>query len=171
MKLSKVIALSALCTAMSATLLCIGAYFLSLSYSCIFLASVVVLLPLAKETYKGAILTVIASALLSFLIASFSFETDLPYLLFFGFHPIVSKYLEEKKLNRFLAYLIKNLWFVGSMLCCYFLTSMFIVENETLKKYMIYIIIIGGSIFFVIYDVLFKFFQKQMNVISKRLKI
>ncbi len=171
MKLSKVIALSSLCTAISATLLCIGAYFLTFSYSCIFLASVVILLPLAKNTYKGAILTVIASTLLSFLIASFSFETALPYLLFFGFHPIVNKYFEEKKLNRFLAYLIKDLWFVGAMLCCYFLTSMFMVENETLKKYMIYIIIFGGSLFFIVYDVMFRFFQRQMNVIAKRLKI
>lgn len=171
MKISKVIALSSLCTAISATLLCIGAYFLTFSYSCIFLASVVILLPLAKNTYKGAVLTVVASALLSFLIASFSFETALPYLLFFGFHPIVSKFFEEKKLNKVLAFLIKDVWFVGAMLCCYFLTSMFLVENETLKKYMIYIVTIGGSIFFIAYDIMFKFFQKQMNVIAKRLKI
>lgn len=171
MKLSKVIALSSLCTAFAAVLLTVGAYFPTLSYSCIFLASVVILLPLAKNTYKGAVLTVIASTLLSFLIASFSFETALPFVLFFGFHPIVSKVFKEKNLNKFLAYLIKDVWFVAAMLACYLLTDMFITDNEIFQKYMIYIIIFGGSILFIVYDYMMSYFQRAMDVISKRLKI
>ncbi len=171
MKLSKVIALSSLCTAFSATLLVVGAFFPTFSYSCIFLASVIILLPLAKGTYKGAALTVIASALLSFVIASFSFETSLPYVLFFGFHPIVNSFFKQKKLNRFLAYLIKDIWFVASMLICYFVTDLFITDNEFLKKYMIYIIIFGGSLLFIAYDYMFFYFQRAVDVLSKRLKI
>lgn len=171
MKLSKVIALSSLCTAFAAVLLTVGAYFSTLSYSCIFLASVVILLPLAKNTYKGAVLTVIASTLLSFLIASFSFETALPFLLFFGFHPIVNKVFKEKNLNKFLAYVIKDVWFVAAMLLCYRLTDMFITDNEIFQKYMIYIIIFGGSVLFIVYDYMMSYFQKAMDVISKRLKI
>lgn len=171
MKLSKVIALSSLCTAFAAVLLTVGAYFPTLSYSCIFLASVVILLPLAKNTYKGAVLTVIASTLLSFLIASFSFETALPFLLFFGFHPIVNKVFKEKNLNKFLVYVIKDAWFVAAMLLCYWLTDMFITDNEIFQKYMIYIIIFGGSILFIVYDYMMSYFQKAMDVISKRLKI
>ncbi len=171
MKLSKVVALSSLCTAIASVLLVVGAYFPTLSYSCIFLASVVVLLPLSKDTYKGAVFTVIASALLSFLLAGISFETALPYLIFFGFHPIVNKVLKEKKVNRFLAYLIKGVWFVGAMLICYLLTDMFVTDNEVFKKYMIYIIIIGGSVLFIVYDYMMFYFQRAMDVISKRLKI
>lgn len=171
MKLSKVIALSALCTAGASVLLAAGAYFPTLSYSCIFLASVIILLPLAKNTYKGAILTVIASTILSLLIASFSFETALPFVLFFGFHPIVNKFFKEKKLNKFLAYVIKDVWFVGAMLICYLVTDMFITDNETLKRYMVYIIIFGGSVLFIVYDYMMFYFQRAMDVISKRLKI
>ncbi len=171
MKLSKVIALSSLCTAFVSVLLTVGAYFPSLSYSCIFLASVVILLPLSKNTYKGAVLTVIASTLLSFLVASFSFETALPFVLFFGFHPIVNKVFKEKKLNKFLAYFIKDVWFVGAMLLCYLLTDMFITDNEVFEKYMVYIIIFGGSFLFIVYDYMMSYFQKAMDVISKRLKI
>ncbi len=171
MKLSKVIALSSLCTAFCAVLLIVGAFFPTLSYSCMFLASVVILLPLSKGTYKGAILTVIASALLSFVIASFSFETSLPYILFFGFHPIVNKFFKEKKVNRFLGYFIKDVWFVGAMLICYFVTDMFITDNEFFKKYMIYIIIFGGSLIFIAYDYMFFYFQRAVDIISKRLKI
>lgn len=171
MKLSKVIALSSLCTAMASVLLSVGAYFPTLSYSCIFLASVVILLPLAKDTYKGAILTVIASAILSLLIASFSFETALPFILFFGFHPIVNKFFKQKRINKLLAFLIKDVWFVGTMLICYLLTDMFLTDNETLKKYMIYIIIFGGSLIFIVYDYMMFYFQRAMLVIAKRLKI
>lgn len=171
MKLSKIVALSAMCTTMSATLLVLGAYFPTLSYSMIFLASVVILLPLAKNTYKGALLTVIASALLSFFIAAFSFETSLPYILFFGFHPIVSKFFKEKGLNKFLAFVIKDLWFVGAMLVCYFVTDLFVTDDEFFQKYMIYFVTFGGAVLFIVYDRMFDYFQRAVDVLSKRLKI
>lgn len=129
------------------------------------------MLPLAKDTYKGAVFTVIASSLLSFLLAGISFETALPYILFFGFHPIVNKVFQEKSVNKFLAYFIKDVWFVGAMLICYLVTDMFITDNEIFEKYMIYIIIFGGSILFIVYDYMIAYFQRAINVISKRLKI
>ncbi len=170
MKLSKVVALSSLLTAICSVLLVLGALVPTLSYSCIFLASIVILVPLSKDTYKGAILTVIASGLLSFLIASFSFETALPFLLFFGFHPIVSKFFKSKNLNKFLAILIKDVWFVGAMLVCYFLTDLFITDNEIYQKYMIYIVTIGGAVLFIAYDFLFDYFQRAVTLIMARLK-
>lgn len=171
MKLSKVIAISALVTAICSVLLVAGAYFPTLSYSAIFLASVFIMLPLSKNTYKGAILSVIASSLLAFLLATFSFETSLPFILFFGFHPIINKWFKDKNFNKFLGYLIKDLWFVVAILICYFVTDMFITENEFFKKYMIYILIFGGSIFFIVYDYMLNYFQRAIDVLVKRLKI
>lgn len=171
MKLSKVIALSALTTSLCTILLVLGSLVLTLSYSAIFLASVIILLPLAKNTYKGAVLSVIASGLLSFCIASFSFETSLPFVLFFGFHPIVSKFFRDKKFNKVLAFIIKDVWFLLAMLACYYLTEMFITDNEVLQKYMLYIILIGGNLFFAVYDYMLYYFQRAVDKISVRLKI
>lgn len=171
MKLSKVVALSAMCTAICSVTLVIGAYFPMLSYSCIFLASVVITLPLAKDTFKGAILTVIASTILSFLLAAMSFETALPFLLFFGFHPILNKFFKKKNFNKILAFIIKDVWFVLTLLICYFITDLFITDNEFFKKYMIYILVFGGAAVFFVYDYMFLYFQRAMDKICTRLKI
>ena len=171
MKLSKMVALSSLVSAFCAVLLYLGALFPTLSLSCIFLASVTIMLPLTKKGYKGAILAVIASSLLSFLLAAFSFETSLPFFLFFGFHPIINSLQKEKKLNNIVMFLIKDVWCVGALFACYYLTEMFMTENEFFHKYMPYILSIGGTLFFIVYDYMMFYFQNAVNRVAQRIKL
>ncbi|MBQ3495754.1 MAG: hypothetical protein IJA76_03635 [Clostridia bacterium] len=171
MKLSKMIALSSLVSAFCAVLLYLGALFPTLSLSCIFLASLTIMLPLAKKSYKGAILAVVASSILSFLLAAFSFETSLPFILFFGFHPIINRFQKDKKLNKFLLFAIKDIWCVGALFACYFLTEMFVTENEFFHKYMPYILSIGGTLFFIVYDYMMFYFQRAIDRVAERLKL
>lgn len=172
MKRSKAIALSAVTAAFIVIFLCVGALFPSLSLSSIFLSALAVMLPLSKGTKKGALLAVIAGGLLTFLVfTKAALETALPFLLFFGFHPIVNTWGRERGFNKILLFAIKDVWFVATLVACYFLTQMFVTEHEFFTKYMLYIIIFGGAVVFFIYDYMMEYFQKAMDRLIKKLKI
>ena len=103
MKQSKVIALSAICSAFAIIFLTVGAFIPVFDYSAIFMASMCTMLPLAKKSWKGGLMSYMATVALSFI---FFFGTNpamvVTYTLFFGAHPTVSYLLKEKKLNKIL---------------------------------------------------------------------
>lgn len=171
MKNSKAIALSALSAAAAVLLLLLGAFFEVLDLSCLFLASLTLMLPLAKNSRFGAFLAYLASAILAFILTGMRLQIMLPYVLFFGLHPIVNDFLEKKKANLVLSVAIKAIWFIGAIFVVYFFTSFFVVENETIKRYIVPIIIIVGGAFFVFYDAVMRRMQKYVNVLVVRLKL
>ena len=74
MKDSKVIALSGLSSAFALIFIIIGGYFPTFDISCLFMASLMIMIPLAKDTLKGAILCYISVFLLSFIFTFGHFE-------------------------------------------------------------------------------------------------
>lgn len=169
MKNSRVIALSAVSAAFVVLLLIAGAYFEILDLSCLFFASLALMLPLAKESRSGAFLAYIAGVILGFIFTGMRLQIMIPYALFFGLHPIVNDIIEKKRVNKVLAVSLKTVWFVGVAFIVYYFTSFFVVENEVIKKYIIPIIIVGGSLFFIVYDYLMIRMQKNLNVIIARI--
>ncbi len=171
MKDSKVIALSGLASAFALIFIIIGGYFPTFDISCLFMASLMVMIPLAKDTIKGAILCYISVFLLSFIFTFGHFEICIAYGLFFGLHPIVN-YLQVKKIKKtWLISIIKTIWFLVIAFLMFYILKMFIVENEFINKYLPLVILIGGSVFFIVYDFVMLRFQKNLNVIIKRLKL
>lgn len=177
MKNSKLIALSALATALSVAFMLLGGYVPAFEYSSLFMASMCVMLPLAKKSVKGALMSYFATALLSsiFLIgvqpAMIVF-----YAMFFGLHPTVNFIVAEKKFNKVAAGLIKTAWFVGALLVIYvafsaFLTEGTVLEREDVKQYVYLILTVGGAILFVFYDLLMMRFQKFVDSTVARLKL
>ncbi|HBK02759.1 MAG TPA: hypothetical protein DDY77_07010 [Clostridiales bacterium] len=171
MKPSRVVAYSAVTTALATVFLIIGEFFPVLSLSAAFMASLTIMIPLAKRTYLGAILSYLASAILALLLTGFKFEAVLPFAAFCGLHPIVNRFVEDKKINKILAVIVKDVWFVGACLLTFFLTDFTIGGNEFVEKHIVPIIIIGGAVFFVAYDYLFGLFQKKTDEIISRLKL
>ncbi len=171
MKNSKVIALAALTAAICSVCLVVGAYFPTFSLSAIFISSVMIMMPLAKDSYKAAILAVVASSLLAFLLASLSFETALPFLLFFGFHPIFNAWQKKKAFSQVWGFIIKLVWFELVMVLCYFVTEMFVTDNEWVKQNMLLLILIGGAILFIVYDQMMLYFQRAMVNVLKKLNL
>ena len=100
-----------------------------------------------------------------------TFRLILPFAAFFGLHPIVNQLQKKFGINRWLALAIKTLWFAGVMALCYFFTSMFVFENEFLKTYGVYIVIIGGALIFPFYDAIMTRFQYSVNAFVARLKL
>jgi hypothetical protein len=177
MKQSKVIALSALCSAFAIIFLTVGAFIPVFDYSAIFMAGMCTMLPLAKKSWKGGLMSYMATAALSFI---FFFGTNpamvVTYTIFFGAHPTVSYLLKEKKFNKILATIIKIVWFVGALMLVYTLFSSFLFEdsiltNQTFQKYAYLILAVGGAILSIVYDLVMMHFQTAIDKTIEKLKI
>ena len=172
MKNGKLIALSALSTALCTMLLIFGAYFSTFDLSCLFMASLAVMLPLCKKSYKGAILTYFASLLLALIFASSNFTVVVCFAVFFGLHPIVNYFLISKNVKPISLFtILKVIWFVGLMFIMYFLLNMFVDIPEIIKPYIVYCLILCGIIVGFIYDLCLIRFQIMAIRIIERLKL
>ena len=173
MKRSKIISLGAITTAISVVFLALGAYIDVLDLSCLFMASLMIMIPLSKKTVKCAILSYIATCLLSllFTMGTGKFAISALYAVFFGFHPIVNYIEKEKHLNKILLFIIKDVWFIGTLLLSYYAFTLFTDIPEFVAKYALYIIIIGGAICFIAYDFIMKRFQYLTENLITRLKL
>ena len=170
---AKTIALSAVIAAFCAILLSVGEFFPTLSLGAAFLAGVAVMVPLAKRSYLGAVLCIIAAALITMLITGFTrFEAIVPFAFFFGVQPIVNRVQAERNWNRWLLLVIKDIWFVGFAVGYYFLFNLVLFENnEDLNRFALPIIIVGGAIAYVVYDYLSFYFQRYIDILIKRMKL
>ena len=169
MKNGKLIALSAISTALGVVFLIIGAYIQTLDLSCLFMASLTVMLPLSKNSVKGAFLTYGATAILAFLFAVSRFHLALLYLLFFGLHPIINHFhLKDIKKHWYL-FIVKGALFVGACYLMFFAFSMFIVENEIISSILPWFIAVIATLFYIVYDFIMIRFQKMTGSIVKRL--
>ena len=173
MKIAKVVALSAMTTAIATIFLVIGNWFTTLSLTGALMASVTMMLPLAKKSYKAAILSFIATVLLTGMFSGFfaRVEALLPFVFFSGLHPVFNEFWADKKLNKVLGFIIKELWFLLSVFLCELLLDLFIGENEIINQYIYPIILIGGAVLFPVYDYLMGYFRKAVGIIVARLKI
>ena len=146
------IALSALACAIATIFLTIGVYSEILLFTGYLLASVALMLPLAKQSVRGYLLAYIATCLLSLLFNIGRFFDLLPFIAFFGLHPLINELQLKIKINKWIACGIKALWFDGAM----YLVWRFIFSMTTsisfVDKYFIPILLVVGTLFFVFYD-------------------
>ena len=171
MKYSRIIAISALSSAMALILLVFGSFVEVFDLSCLFMASLALMLPLAKDYKLGGFLSYLATVILGFLLTGFRIQVMLPFAIFFGLHPIVNYFQFKLKINKYFAVIIKAVWFVVTLYVMYFFTNMFISVHPLVQRYIYYFLAIGGAVFFVIYDYLMVKFQIGINAIVKRLKL
>lgn len=172
MRKSKIIALSGISTAFSVLLLTVGAYFPTFDLSALFMASLVVMLPLSKKSGCSAVITVIASSILTLLFSGFRYNIVIPYLIFFGLHPIVNYYQKQiNKFNKWLVFIVKDIWFVITVIIMQKINEILVIDIESIKPFVYPILIVGGAICFIIYDYLMLRFQNYIDLIIKRLKL
>ena len=169
MKNGKLVALSAITTALGVGFLTLGVYIETLDLSCLFMASLVMMLPLAKGSVKGAFLTYLATAILVAIIGSARFSVAILYALFFGIHPILSflQFRGEKK--RFYFYIIKTVLFLGAAYLAFYLFNFFVFDNDNITKYVPYLIFFAGTPLFIVYDLVMVRFQKYTNIMIKKI--
>lgn len=173
MNKSHVIALSAVATALGVIAISLGTLFSAIDVSMLMFASVAIMLPLTKDSVKGAFLSYLACTILSlvFCLTIKGYAVVCLFALFFGLHPIINYVIEKKGLNKYLFFAIKSVWFIGACYIMFYFFSVISPFPQAVQKYAPLIIAIGGLIAFIIYDFTFFRLQKALNVIIKRLNV
>ena len=166
---SQQIALSGLACALSTIFLTIGVYSEILLFTGYLFSCIALMLPLAKQSYVGYTLAYVATCLLSVLLNVVRFFDILPFIAFFGLHPLVNELQLKTKLNRWLACAIEALWFDGAM----YIVWRFVFSMNTtvafVDKYFIILLLTVGTLFFVAYDYLMYKWRAAVNVLVGRI--
>ncbi len=146
------IALSALSCAVATLLLTIGIYAEILLFTGYLLGCIALMLPLAKQSYWGYGLSYIATCILSFIFNAGRFLDLLPFVAFFGLHPLINELQLKTKINRWVACAVKAVWFDGTMYLLWRWVFAVTTGFVFLDKYVWVLILTVGSVFFIFYD-------------------
>lgn len=163
------IALSALSCAIATIFLTVGAYSSVLLFTGYLLACVALMLPLAKQSYGGYALAYIATCLLAFIFNAGRFWDLIPFVMFFGLHPIVNELQLKTRINRWVACAVKAAWFDGTMYIVWRFVFAMTTTIPLVDKYIIPIILIGGTAFFVFYDYVMYKWRYAVNTLVRRI--
>lgn len=172
------IALSAISCAVAAGSLTLGCYvdvFLGAGY---IIAVFALMIPLSKEFIWGDALAYLGAVLLSFLFYGFSVIRLLPFIAFFGLHPLAN-FLQKKYVKRnalhVLCFLVKAVWFDLAMwLTWSIFVPIFGLSEATwypvVEQYFFLVLFLGGTLFFLVYDYMIFLCQRSANNLVKRIR-
>ena len=163
------IALSALACALATIFLTLGLYVDVLLLTAYLLACVALMLPLSKNCYFGYALAYVATCILSFFFGASRFWELLPFIMFFGLHPIVNELQLKIKINRWLACILKGLWFDGTLYVIWRFVYAMTTPIPYLDKFIIPIILVVGTVFFIFYDYAAYKWRAAVNILVRRI--
>jgi len=109
------VAYASIASALSAAFLAVGFYLQLAEFLWYFLATMMLMIPLAKGYIRGALFAFFVSCLLALLLCAFQFYFILPYVTFMGLHPVVNAAMEKHGFNRWLGHIIKAVWFCAAV--------------------------------------------------------
>lgn len=173
------IALSAISCAVASAFLALGilsGYLLALGYLVGILALMV---PISKQFYLGGFLAYAGTCILAFILgAARSFWDLVPFIMFFGLHPLVNSLQIRFKINRWLALAVKAVWFIGTLFAGYFMMVYGVIGGailntqfyQSIKNYIYIIIPVAGALFFFVYDYLIFRCQIMINSLIYRIR-
>lgn len=163
------IALSALACAIATVFLTVGVYSEVLLFTGYLLSCVALMLPLAKQSFRGYALAYIATCILAFIFNVSRFWDLLPFIMFFGLHPLINELQLKIKINRWVACAIKALWFDFTMYLIWRFVFAMTTTIPLIDEYILPIILVAGSAFFVFYDYLTYKWRAAVNILVQRL--
>lgn len=163
------IALSALACAIATIFLTVGVYSEVLLFTGYLLSCVALMLPLAKQSFRGYVLAYIATCVLALIFNASRFWDLLPFIMFFGLHPLVNELQLKIKINRWVACAIKALWFDLTMYLIWRFVFAMTTTIPLIDEYILPIILVAGSAFFVFYDYVAYKWRAAVNILVQRL--
>ena len=163
------IALSALACAVATISLTIGVYSAVLLFTGYLLAGIALMMPLAKKSYTGYLLAYAATCILSLIFNAARFFDLLPFMMFFGLHPLVNELQLKSKINPWVACGVKALWFDGTMYLIWRFVFGMVTTIPIIDQYILPIILIAGTAFFVAYDYCMYKWRFAVNTLVKRI--
>lgn len=168
------IALSAMACALATIFLSLGVinnFMLATGY---IVACFSMMLPLCRGFISGGVIAYIATVLLTFLFGGAAVPWRVvPFLLFFGLHPLVNHLQLRFKWNKIVSFALKAVWFCGSMYLVwrfvFDMTTNYEWLDEWMERYAIPTVIVVGTLFFAVYDRLIFRCQKVMDGFVSRI--
>ena len=149
------LSLSALSCALVVIFLTVGSYSEILLFTGYLFAGIALMLPLSTGSVKGFFSAYMGGGILGFIFNSARMLDLLPYVVFFGLHPLVNELqLKRKvtKLNTWVACFLKALWFDLTMYGIWWLLFGGETTFAVVDKFIIPILLTFGTAFFVFYD-------------------
>ena len=170
---SKLIALSAISSALVAIILTFGAYLQLVDIFAVTLSSVFVTLPLYHKSYKACILTYLVGGVIAFMISGFNvFSIVFPsYFLYFGIYPILqNKFMEKGKKGKILGTILSAIWFIAFAYGIYFYYTAFMgLQINDLPMWISDNIYYFISVFALLFYAIFNRFIYVVNKLSNQL--
>ncbi len=162
------IVLSALSCALATIVLVAGAYSEVLMATGYLLGGVAMMLPLAKKSFRGAALAYLATCALAFIFGAAKFLDLLPFVMFFGLHPIVNELQLKIKINRWVACGVKAAWFDCTVYILWKFVFVIATGYSFLDEYILPVILTAGTVFFIFYDYAMYRWRAWVNRIVER---
>lgn len=98
-----------------------------------FVAVIALMLPLSRQFFLGAFLAYLGTLILTVALgAAAHFWNLVPFAMFFGLHPIANALQIRFKINKWLAFAIKAVWFDCTLLAGYFL--IYVISGSPLPE-------------------------------------
>lgn len=140
---------------------------------------VALMVPLSKRFYWGDFLAYVGTVILAIIMGAVGqFWYIVPFIMFFGLHPLINCLQVRFKVNRWLALAVKAVWFDFTLWVAYILIFGGIIGGEMsggavydfINKYIYYFIFIGGTIIFFPYDYLMYKMQQGVDMLVYRIR-
>ncbi len=158
------IALSAVSCALASIFMIVGMNVPFVFATGYIFAEIALMLPLAKDFRIGGFLAFAASALICLPLGGIAaFYKFFPFIVFFGLHPLINALFGKSRLNRWFAFAVKAVWFVGAMCGAW---AIFCAMTEVslpfawMYDWAYLLIVVGGAAVFFVYDWLMQRAQK-----------
>lgn len=172
------IALSGISCAIAVAFLSLGILSSWLVATGYFVAVIALMIPLSKQFFWGDFLAYIGTCILTVILGlAVPFWDLVPFVMFFGLHPLLNALQIRFKINRWLAYAIKAVWFDCTLIAGYFL--IYVLGGAALPEaieqilfgWRLYVVVFTvGSAIFLVYDYLIFKCQILVNGIVYRIK-
>ncbi len=163
------IALSAMAAAIATVFLTIGVYSEILLFSGYLFACIALMLPLSKGSLRGYTFAYVVTCVLALIFNTARFFDLLPFIMFFGLHPLVNELQLKIKINRWLACGIKALWFDVTLYVIWKFLFGMTTSIPFVDRFIVPIILVVGTVFFVFYDYLMYRCRATVNALVKRI--
>ena len=173
------IALSGISCAVAVLFLSLGilsGWLLATGY---FIGVLAMMLPLSKDFFKGAFFAYAGTCILALIMgAAAKFWDIVPFIIFFGLHPLINALIKKSKFSLWLFLPVKALWFDVMLIAGYYLVfggamgGTLFPDNiyETINKYFFLLVFTVGSVIGIIYDFLAMRCQIAVNLLVARIR-
>lgn len=173
------IALSAISCAIAVVFLTLGLLSNVLVATGYLIAQVALMVPLSKQFYLGDFLAYLGTVLLAVIFGAVAqFWNLVPFIMFFGLHPLANSFQLKYRVNRWVALVVKMVWFDVTLYVMYLLVFGGVLGASAgesaffdfVNEYIWLFIIVLGSLFLWLYDYIMFKVQIWINMLVYRIK-